>query len=75
MYILQVGNLLASRYHGQSDCFHAETLATAILQENCPHAVDGKEAFVQLRKLVEQTLKLERTLVILDGLDESDGCS
>ena len=53
VYILQVGKLLASRYHGQSDCFHAETLATAILQENCPHAVDGKEVFVQLRKLVE----------------------
>ena len=36
VYILLVRNLQAARYHGQDDCFHSETLATAVVCENFP---------------------------------------
>ena len=31
VYVLLVRDLLESRYHGQGDCFHAATLATAVV--------------------------------------------
>ena len=34
-----------------------------------------KRKFLWVRKLVEQSLKQPTTLVVLDGLDESAGCS
>ena len=42
----------------------------------CFKLTGGEEReFVRLRKIVEETLKKPTTLVVLDGLDESSGCS
>ena len=80
VYVLLVRNLGASHYNNQateqtSDCFQRETLATAVVLERFPQARDSKEKFVRLRKLVEESLTKSTTLVVLDGLDESAGCS
>ena len=75
VYVILVRDLVASWYHGRDDCFHAATLATAVVRQ-CFKLAGGEECgFMRLRKIVEETLKKPTTLVVLDGLDESSGCS
>ena len=75
VYVLLVRDLLASWYDNQGNCFHAATLATAVVLQHFPQARGDKRKFLQLRKIVEQSLTKPTTLVVLDGLDESSGCS
>ena len=75
VYVILVRDLLASWYHGQDDCFHAATLATAVAGQCFKLTGGEKREFVRLRKIVEESLKKPTTLVVLDGLDESSGCS
>ena len=75
VYVLLVRDLLASWYDNQGDCFHAATLATAVVLQRFPQARGDKCKFLRLRKIVEQSLAKPTTLVVLDGLDESSGCS
>ena len=53
VYFILVRNLQASRYNGQDDCFHAETLATAVVWECIPWARGEQNKFLWARKLVE----------------------
>ena len=75
VYVVLVRDLLASLYDNRDGCFHAATLATAVVLQRFPHARGDKRKFLRLCKLVEETLKKPTTLVVLDGLDESSGCS
>ena len=53
VYVLLVRDLVASWYHGQGDCFHEATLATAVVWQLFPLARGEKLEFVRLRKIVE----------------------
>ena len=46
-----------------------------MVQQRFPQAREDKRKFLRLRKIVEQSLTKPTTLVVLDGLDESSGCS
>ena len=75
VFVINVRDLLASRFYGHGERFCEAMLATAVVWQCFPLARGGKHEFVRLRKIVEETLKKPTTLVVLDGLDESSGCS
>ena len=53
VYMLQIRDLQTRHFNNKGDCFHAETLPTAVVWQLLPQTRGDKDTFVRVHKLVE----------------------